>query len=93
MSRGTGYDRHITIFSPDGRLYQVEYAFKAAKLPNITSIGIRGLDCVVFCTERRVPDKNIVPDSVSRLFNISDSIGACMTGSLADSRSLVTRLR
>lgn len=93
MSRAIGFDRHITIFSPEGRLFQVEYAFKAAKSPGITSIGVRGTDCVVFCTEKRVPDKQIVPDSITHLFNASESVAACMTGLLPDARALVTRLR
>lgn len=93
MSRGAGFDRHITVFSPDGRLYQVEYAFKAAKSAGLTSIGVRGSDCVVVCIERKVPDKCIVPSSVTHLFPISETIGACMTGLLPDSRALVTRMR
>ncbi|XP_051126182.1 proteasome subunit alpha type-6 [Andrographis paniculata] len=95
MSRGSGggYDRHITIFSPEGRLYQVEYAFKAVKAAGITSIGVRGADSVCVVTQKKVPDKLLDPASVSHLFPITKYLGLLATGMTADARTLVQQAR
>ncbi|THU57281.1 hypothetical protein C4D60_Mb03t01870 [Musa balbisiana] len=91
MSRGTGagYDRDITIFSPEGRLYQVEYAFKAVKAAGITSIGVRGKDSVCNVTQKKAPDKLLDQTSVTHLFPVSKYLGLLATGMTADARSLV----
>ncbi|XP_027355508.1 proteasome subunit alpha type-6-like [Abrus precatorius] len=95
MSRGSGggYDRHITIFSPEGRLFQVEYAFKAVKAAGITSIGVRGKDSICVVTQKKVPDKLLDQTSVTHLFHITKYLGLLATGMTADARTLVQQAR
>jgi len=94
-SRGSsaGFDRHITIFSPEGRLYQVEYAIKAVKDCGIASLGVRCDDGVVLCAQKKIPDKLLDPSSLTHMFHITDTIGAVATGLLPDARAQMTRCR
>lgn len=85
-----GYDRAITMFSPDGRLLQVEYAKKTVKQGS-TAIGIVCKDGVVLVTDKRIVDKLVVPESVEKIFQIDDHIAATASGILSDARVLVER--
>jgi 20S proteasome subunit alpha 1 len=76
------FEKLMKVFSPDGRIYQMEYAFKAIQSFGQTSIAIRGVDSVVVCTQKKVPDKLIVADSVTNIFSINDNIGAVIIGNM-----------
>jgi proteasome alpha subunit len=85
-----GYDRAITMFSPDGRLLQVEYAKKTVKQGS-TAIGIVCSDGVLLVTDKRIIEKLIVPESVEKISQIDDHIAATASGILSDARVLIER--
>jgi len=87
------FEKLMKVFSPDGRIYQMEYAFKAIHMFGQTAIAVRGKDSVVVCTQHKVPDKLIVPTSISNIFNISDTIGTIIVGNMNDARFVVVWLR
>jgi len=85
-----GYDRAITMFSPDGRLLQVEYAKKTVRQGS-TAIGMVCSDGVVLVADKRVVDSLVVPESVEKIWQIDDHIGAAASGILSDARVLIDR--
>jgi len=87
-----GYDRAITVFSPDGRLYQVEYAREAVKKGS-TVVGIKCPEMVMLMADKRVGTKLIDPESIEKIYVIDDHVGAAASGILADARMLVDRAR
>lgn len=85
-----GYDRAITVFSPDGRLLQVEYARKTVS-QGTTAIGIVCSDGVVLVADKRIIDPLVVPKSVEKIYQIDEHIGTTMSGLISDGRVLVQK--
>lgn len=85
-----GYDRASIVFSPDGRLLQVEYAKKAVE-QGTTAIGMTCKDGAVLIADKRIVDKFIVPSSVEKVFQVDDHIAVTATGYLMDGRVLAEK--
>ena len=82
------YDRGITIFSPDGRLYQVEYAREAVKR-GTASIGVRTSDGVVLAVDKRIRSPLMERSSVEKIHKADDHVGIASAGHVADARQLI----
>ena len=85
-----GYDRAITMFSPDGRLLQVEYAKKTVRQGSV-AIGISCTDGVILVADKRIMDTLIVPESVEKIWEIDGHIMAAASGIISDARVLIDR--
>lgn len=88
----SAYDRAITVFSPDGRLFQVEYAREAVKT-GATSIGMVCKDAVVLVAQKRLSSSLIVGGSHEKIFQIDSHVAAASSGLVADARKLVDMAR
>ncbi|KJH52252.1 peptidase, T1 family [Dictyocaulus viviparus] len=84
------YDRGVNTFSPEGRLFQVEYAIEAVKLGS-TSIGIRTKEGVLLAAEKRSTSKLMVNDAIEKISKVDEHVGITFAGLIADSRTLVER--
>ncbi len=85
-----GYDRSSTMFSPDGRLLQVEYAKKAVR-QGTTSLGMVCKDGVLLLADKRILEKLMMGQSIEKVFQVDDHVGASATGFLMDGRILIER--
>ena len=86
-SIGTGYDLSASQFSPDGRVFQIEYAGKAVENSG-TAVAIRGKDGVVFAVEKIVTSKLYEKGANRRIFTIDRHIGMAAAGLVTDARQL-----
>ncbi|MBP8685375.1 MAG: archaeal proteasome endopeptidase complex subunit alpha [Methanomassiliicoccales archaeon] len=86
------YDRAITVFSPDGRLFQVEYAREAVKR-GTTTVGLKFKDGVVLIVDKRIASRLMEPKSIEKIFQIDHHIGCATSGLVADARILVDQAR
>ncbi|KJE91061.1 proteasome subunit alpha type-5 [Capsaspora owczarzaki ATCC 30864] len=82
------YDRGVNTFSPEGRLFQVEYAIEAIKLGS-TAIGIQTTEGVVLAVEKRITSPLLVPTSIEKIVEVDRHIGCAMSGLTADARTMI----
>ncbi|MEM4366866.1 MAG: archaeal proteasome endopeptidase complex subunit alpha [Candidatus Anstonellales archaeon] len=86
------YDRAITVFSPDGRLFQVSYAKEAVKRGSI-ALGVVVDGGLVMGAHKTSPSPLAVPSSLHKVFVVDDHICIAASGLIADARRLVDYAR
>ena len=87
------YDRASTVFSPDGRLFQVEYALQAIQMGG-TAVAVTYDKGIVFVAYRNLPVSSLADaSSIEKSFAIDQGLGCVTAGLIADSRVLVEFLR
>jgi proteasome alpha subunit len=82
------YDRGTSLFSPDGRIYQVEYAREAVKR-GAPSLGLRTAGGVVLVAQSRAGSELMEAESIEKLHKLDDQVGAASAGHVADARKLI----
>ena len=92
-SSGSGYDLSSSTFSPDGRIFQIEYAAKAVENAG-TALGLKCRDGVVLAVEKPLQSKMLVARTTGRrIHTVDEHAGVAITGFVSDGRQIVNRAR
>jgi proteasome alpha subunit len=86
------YDRALTVFSPEGRLFQVEYALEAVRRGTL-AVAVKSKEDVCLAAQIKVASKLMDADSIDKLFQVDEHIGVAISGLHADSRQLINYAR
>ncbi|TFF90421.1 MAG: archaeal proteasome endopeptidase complex subunit alpha, partial [Promethearchaeota archaeon] len=86
------YDRALTVFSPEGRLYQVEYALEAVRRGTL-AVAVKSKEDVVLAAQIKIPTKLMDADEIDKIFQVDQHIGVAISGLHADSRILIDYAR
>jgi len=89
---GAGYDQSVTTYSPEGKVYQVEYAGKAVQAGG-TIVGVRCVDGVVMGVEKLVRSKMLTKNANRNVMTVAKHAGMSVAGISADGRQLVNKAR
>lgn len=91
-SSGSGYDLSSSTFSPDGRIFQVEYATKAVENSG-TSLGLQCSDGIVLAVEKTLMNKMLCPGTSRRIHSVDSHAGIALCGFVSDGRQIANRAR
>jgi len=86
------YDRALTVFSPEGRLFQVEYALEAVRRGTL-AVAVKSKDDVCLAAQIKIPSVLMDGDSIDKIFQVDEHIGVAISGLHADSRALINYAR
>lgn len=86
------YDRALTVFSPEGRLFQVEYALEAVRRGTL-AVAVKSNDAVCLAAQIKIASNLMDADAIDKLFQVDEHIGVAISGLHADSRILINYAR
>ncbi|MFX1316583.1 MAG: archaeal proteasome endopeptidase complex subunit alpha [Promethearchaeota archaeon] len=86
------YDRALTVFSPEGRLFQVEYALEAVRRGTL-AVAVKSKEDVCLAAQIKIPSNLMDADSIDKIFQVDEHIGVAISGLHADSRALINYAR